>query len=313
MARTQQITNEPRILVVGETLMDILHRRDGTTEEKPGGSCANVALALGRLDRRPLLLTNLGDDKHGRTASEWLEKSAVTVRAQRSARTSTASAHLDDTGAARYEFAIEWELNNVEREPIDALHIGSIAATLCPGADAVSALVDRCSRTALISYDPNIRPSLVDAPEETRRRVLSLVSRADVVKASDEDIAWLHPGEDVEDVARSWVESGPELVVITAGAAGAFAATARSMIRVRAVPVEVVDTVGAGDTFMGTLIDGLIALGAFGIQARDRVAALSQPQVLSLLQACARSAAITVSRPGANPPTREEIAHAPRP
>ncbi|MHA7176160.1 PfkB family carbohydrate kinase [Arthrobacter sp. Sr24] len=112
MATSQQqdIAGEPKVLVVGETLIDILHQRDGTIQERPGGSCANVALTLGRLDRRPQLLTNLGDDQHGRDATAWLQASGVTVHAQRTARTSTATATLDADGAADYEFDIDWSL-----------------------------------------------------------------------------------------------------------------------------------------------------------------------------------------------------------
>ncbi|WP_104088720.1 PfkB family carbohydrate kinase [Arthrobacter sp. GMC3] len=303
-----ETTVEGKILVVGETLVDILHRADGTIEEKPGGSCANVALTLGRLNRTPRLLTVLGEDSHGHTARAWLEKSAVWVQAQQAARTSTATARLNADGAASYEFDIEWNLTIEQADPIDALHIGSIAATLEPGAGAVSDLVDQHRGRALVSYDPNIRASLVGNPARTRQRVLSLIGRVDVVKASDEDIAWLHPGEAVDDVLQQWLEMGVVLAVVTAGAAGAIAVTKCSRASVEAVPVTVEDTVGAGDTFMGTLIDGLIAGGVFGRGARQAIATMGPLQLSSLLERCARSAAITVSRPGADPPTREELA-----
>lgn len=313
MARSQQqnIADEPKVLVVGETLIDILHQRDGTIQERPGGSCANVAITLGRLDRRPQLLTKLGDDQRGRNATAWLQASGVTVHAQRTARTSTATATLDAGGAADYEFDIDWDLaleTAVEEVcAIDTLHIGSIAATLQPGADTVTALVDICRDKALITFDPNIRPSLVDNPVETRQRVLSLAKKVDVVKASDEDIAWLYPGEAIEVVAQRWLSSAPELVVITLGAGGALAVSRSDTVRVPAVPAIVVDTVGAGDTFIGTLIDALITKGAFGTRVRKTISSMGSPEISELIADCARSAAITVSRPGADPPTRAEL------
>nr|WP_281068028.1 carbohydrate kinase [Arthrobacter stackebrandtii] len=309
VARYQQQDKigEPRVLVVGETLTDILHQHDGTIEERPGGSCANVALTLGRLGRRPQLLTSLGEDQRGLDATAWLQASGVTVHAQRTARTSTATANLDADGAADYEFDIDWSLAVEEVCAIDMLHVGSIAATLQPGADAVTVLVDNCRDKALITFDPNIRPSLVENPDETRQRVLSLVNKVDVVKASDEDIAWLYPGEDMELVAHRWLASGPELVVITSGANGALAMSRSATIRVPAVPTIVVDTVGAGDTFMGTLIDALIAKGAFGSRVSQAISSMGSTEISELIADCARSAAITVSRPGADPPTRAEL------
>lgn len=309
MARYQQQDKigEPRVLVVGETLTDILHQHDGTIEERPGGSCANVALTLGRLGRRPQLLTSLGEDQRGLDATAWLQASGVTVLAQRSARTSTATAILDADGAADYQFDIVWNLAFEELCTIDTLHIGSIAATLLPGADAVEALVDNCRNHALITFDPNIRPSLVENPAQTRHQVQSLLERADVVKASDEDIAWLYPGEDIEVVAHRWLTSGPELVVITSGAGGALAVSRSTTIRVPAVPTIVIDTVGAGDTFMGTLIDALITKGAFGTRVSQAISSMGSTEISELIADCARSAAITVSRPGADPPTRAEL------
>lgn len=297
----------PDVLVVGEALVDIVHRADGSVDEKPGGSPANVAITLGRLGRRPRLLTHLGDDDRGRLVRAWLEASGVEVAGRAAARTSTATAVLDATGAARYDFAIDWDVDAADAELPGAVHVGSIATTLAPGADAVLALVERARGRALVTFDPNIRPSLVADADDVRRRVRALIERADVVKASDEDVAWLHPGADLEEVAPSWVASGPALVVVTAGADGAVAATAAGAARIPSAPVEVVDTVGAGDTFMGALIDGLLSAGATGGAARAAVAALEESRLTSLLRRSADAAAVTVSRPGADPPTRAEL------
>ena len=297
----------PPVLIVGETLVDILHHADGAIVEKPGGSCANVAITLGRLDRVPRLLTMLGDDKHGREARTWLEDSGVVVQAQPAPQTSTATARLDASGAASYDFVLDWELAVQDTADVAALHIGSIASILEPGASTVSELVDRHRAQALVTYDPNIRPGLIDDGDAVRQRVLSCIERSDVVKASDEDIAWLHPGETVETVARRWATLGPALVVVTSGAEGSLAVTEGTVLRGDAISVDVADTVGAGDTFMGALIDGLIAAGAVGHRARQAILSLGEAQLAALLHQCARAAAITVSRPGADPPTRREL------
>lgn len=297
----------PDVLVVGEALVDIVHRGDGSVDEKPGGSPANVAITLGRLGRRPRLLTHVGDDDRGRLVRAWLEASGVEVTGRAAARTSTATAVLDATGAARYAFAIEWDVDAAGADIPGAVHVGSIATTLAPGADAVLGLVERARGRALVTFDPNIRPSLVTDADDVRRRVRALIEHADAVKASDEDVAWLHPGADLEEVARAWVAAGPALVVVTSGAEGALAATASGIVRVPAPRVDVVDTVGAGDTFMGALVDGLLDAGASGSRARETIAALDGARLTSLLRRSADAAAVTVSRPGADPPTRAEL------
>lgn len=297
----------PDVLVVGEALVDVVHRADGSIDESPGGSPANVALALGRLGRRPRLLTSIGDDRRGRSVRRWLEASAVVVEGGPAARTSTAVARLDAAGAARYEFAIDWQIEVEGIEVANALHLGSIAATLEPGASAVAELVDRNRGRALITYDPNIRPSLIDDPASVRRRVQSLIDRADVVKASDEDVAWLHPGAEVDEVARRWSRSGPALVVVTLGSDGCLAVGREFEIRVPAVTTDVIDTVGAGDTFMAALLDGLLGEGAFGARSRTVLDSLGEERLTSLLERSATAAAVTVSRPGADPPTREHL------
>lgn len=302
---------EPDVLVVGEALVDIVYRADGSHDENPGGSPANVALTLGRLGRSPRLLTTLGDDERGQLVRAWLAESGVTTHSGPDVRTATATARLDASGAASYEFDLRWEIDAASAGAPKVLHTGSIAAFLEPGAEELSRLIDECRGRALISYDPNIRPALVDDAGLVRERVLSLIARADVVKASDEDIEWMHPGEDPVAVARRWADSGPALVVVTRGAEGVVAvrqgAGGFRELAVPSVPVEVVDTVGAGDTFMGTLLDGLLSGGACGPLARDVLAGLSDAAITALLQRSARAAAITVSRAGANPPTRAEL------
>ncbi len=299
----------PDVLVVGEALVDVVHRADGSVDERPGGGPANVALSLARLDRGARLLTSLGADERGAAVRSWLEASGVVVDARPLVeRTSTATARIGADGSAEYEFSISWALDAGGAAADLALHVGSISSVLGPGADEVSRLVDSHRGRCLLTYDPNIRPSLVDDPADTRSRVMSLIGRVDVVKASDEDVRWLHPGESLEAVARDWLTLGPRLVVITAGAHGALASTPHFKVAVPAALVEVVDTVGAGDTFMGALIDALLDEGAHGPRARDVLMSLSEERASSIVGVCAGAAAITVSRPGADPPTRRELA-----
>jgi fructokinase len=188
------------------------------------------------------------------------------------------------------------------------VHIGSVGTVLEPGASQLATLVRAARESATITFDPNIRPALVTDPAGVRRRVADLVVLADVVKASDEDIRWLHPGRDVVEVAREWHARGPALVVVTLGAGGAVGITADGLIPIPAVRTPVVDTVGAGDTFMGALIDGVVALGGGGAVVRRPGGGIRGIALEEVLGRAARAAAITVSRPGADPPYAAELA-----
>ncbi|MBD7919186.1 carbohydrate kinase [Cellulomonas sp. Sa3CUA2] len=306
-----------RALVVGEALVDAVRRPDGTRGEHPGGSPANVALGLARLGRRADLLTWLAPDAEGDLVRRHLEKSGVRVlHGDRTpARTPVATAHLDSAGVATYEFDLEWDLPSSWDEDGDdplVVHTGSIATVLTPGAPKVAALLEGRRAVSTLTYDPNLRPALMGDAADVLPVVERLVRLVDVVKVSDEDLAWLQPGVAPAEIAETWSRSGPALVVVTHGGEGAFAVTsAGARLSVTAPRVTVADTVGAGDSFMGGLVDGLWSAGLLGAGRR---AALhdADPSVLQeLLERCARIAAITVSRPGADPPRRAEVDDAP--
>ncbi|MDQ0644907.1 carbohydrate kinase family protein [Microbacterium murale] len=304
------------VLVIGEALVDIVHRAGGRVDEAPGGSPANVALALGRLGDSPRLLTQLGDDAHGRRIREWLAESDVEVLSAPAPRTATATARLDADGSARYEFDITWTLDGTDTTKIAAsgasiVHTGSIAALLDPGADAVRSILTALRTSSLITYDPNVRPAMLPDRDRARHEVESFVGLADLVKASDEDLAWLYPGTDPLEMAWAWLNTGPAVVVVTTGAGGAFAVSRAGVVRVRGVRADVVDTVGAGDTFMSALIHGLIETGFSGLAARERLRRIDTNAVAGLLALGARAATITVSRPGADPPRLAELLAAP--
>lgn len=301
------------ILVVGESLVDIVVRSDGRRSEHPGGSPANVAVGLGRLGHPVMLATSLGDDERGEVVRAALERSQVTLAplSVGSAPTSTATAWLDARGAARYDFDITWDPAGLDAIPIGPhLHTGSIAAYLGPGADAVEELVKRASSTALVTFDPNIRPRLLDDRDAVLARLTRLVAYCGVVKVSDEDLDWLYPGIAPTAVARNWIALGAGLVVITAGARGSFAVHAAGEVHVASATTPVIDTVGAGDSYMSGLIDAMTTTGLVGPGGGDPAAGvrdLSLSDLRSYMHHANISAAITVGRAGAEPPTRDEL------
>lgn len=303
-------------LVIGEALVDVVVSVDGATEAHPGGSPANVAIGLGRLGRDVELLAYFAEDDNGALVREHLAASQVRLApgSLGAPRTSVATAHLDESGAATYDFDLEWAVAGgaSPREDPLVVHTGSIAAVLSPGAEAVRAIVTSLRGGATVTYDPNARPSLMGDAADALTAVEQMVALADVVKVSDEDLAWLGSTDDVDAMARGWLELGPAFVVVTRGGAGATAFLAGDRrVHVAAPSVEVADTVGAGDSFMGGLIDGLWSAGVLGAANREALRAISDETLTTILERCARIAAITVSRPGANPPGSAELDVAP--
>ncbi len=304
---------QDRALVVGEALVDAVRRPDGSRDEFPGGSPANVALGLGRLGRRVDLLTWIAPDASGDLVRRHLQRSHVTVlRGDRTPPTTpVATAHLDEAGVATYEFDLTWDLPSTWDEGDDdplVVHTGSIGAVLAPGGAQVERLLTARRPRSTVTYDPNLRPALMGDPAHVRPTVERLVALADVVKVSDEDLAWLLPGVAPAEIAEQWARSGPALVVVTHGGEGAFACTsAGARTSVPAPAVTVADTVGAGDSFMAGLIDGLWSSGLLGGDRRTALHAVDVETVERVLARCARIAAITVSRHGANPPSLAEL------
>ena len=302
------------VLVIGEALVDIVSTKTATGKghgvEHPGGSPANVALGLARLGRRTSLLTRIGDDDRGRVILDHLEGSGVRIveGSVTDAPTSSATALLDENGIATYHFALYWSIpEDVDVSRARALHTGSIAAFLSPGGDAVLDLVERAAGRTLVSYDPNARPQLMGEPAAARERVERIAASADVVKVSDEDVAWLAPGEDPMDVVRAWQASGPAVVVLTRGWAGATGVVAGRIVDVPAPPIQVVDTVGAGDAFMSGLLDAIAEAGLLNADGVPALRELSPDALAGMLGHAVRVAAYTCTLAGAQPPTREQL------
>ena len=300
-------------VVVGEALVDLVGQRGGRTlVAHPGGSPANVALGLARLGNQVTLTTRLGRDALGEMVSAHLRASGVRVEGRPGEGTSTSLAIATlAAGIATYDFRIEWDVGELEPLPIEArcLHTGSLATALAPGSADVEDLMRREHerRRVTISYDPNVRPALLGAPDRARPGIERLLALCDVVKVSDEDLLWLYPDRRDEDVAREWLGRGPALVVVTRGNRGVYAGTAALEVRRPATPIDLVDTVGAGDSFTSGLLDGLRRADLIGGPRRDALAAVDESTLVNVVEDAALVAAITCSRPGADPPTRAEV------
>ena len=288
------------VVVVGEALIDVVTSPEGTSEY-PGGSPANVAYGLGRLGVNTGLLTAIGDDERGAAIERHLHSAGVTVLpgSYSLGRTASATATLATDGSASYDFDISWALEPVAPAFLPkVLHTGSIATFLAPGADAVKALLRQCRKECTITYDPNIRPALLGSHAEAKSIFEDLVHLTDVVKLSDEDAQWLYPRRDLADTAAHLLGLGAGLAVITTGSQGSLLATAATRLNIPSVESGVADTIGAGDSYMAALILGLLTRGTDGLA----------PAVLEQLgRTASMAAAITVRRPGANPPTLQEL------
>ncbi|MEU3018489.1 carbohydrate kinase [Nocardiopsis sp. NPDC007018] len=315
-------TRTPRLVVVGENVMDLLPTRHGpdVLRAAPGGGPANTALAAARLGTPTRLLARIGADGFGelvraRLLAGGLDPAGL-VRAEEP--TALALATLGADGSARYDFrmddAADWrwapgELPDTLEPGIRALHAASIALFRDPGATRIEELLRRehGRGRVTVSLDPNIRPDAVGDPERARARALRHAAHAHVVKASDEDLAYLYPGLAPERAAHALAALGPALVVVTLGGDGAFALSHGVEAAVPAPSVEVADTVGAGDSFMGALLHRLDLDGRLGERPGSRLAGLTEDDLVGLLTHAVTAAAHTVTREGADPPTAEEL------
>jgi fructokinase len=288
------------VTVVGEALIDVVTTSNGQVEH-PGGSPANVAYGLGRLGVATGLLTAIAPDARGTAIENHLRSAGVVLLpgSKSLTRTASATATLAPDGSATYDFDIMWDLApTVPAYFPKILHTGSIATFLSPGASAVKSLLEQAHRHCMITYDPNIRPALLGSHTEAKAIFEELVALTDVVKLSDEDAQWLYPRKSLEETGAHILGLGTRLTVITKGAEGSLFTSAAANISIPAVKTTVADTIGAGDSYMSALILGFLTRGTEGFA----------PAVLEQLgHTAAAAAAITVQRPGANPPTLEEL------
>ena len=308
------VQSGPHILAIGEALIDVVmtYEQPDFPVEIPGGSPANVALTLGRLGRPVALATWIGLDERGRLIDFHMSDSSVHVTgASRGAsHTSTALARLDENGTASYTFDLEWAPAPPITVPPTAqiIEAGSISAIIEPGASAVLDALTRGREHALVCFDPNARPSIMGEPSAALASLERFIALADVVKVSDEDIDWLTGGASIDEVVDRWLGMGPSLVVVTRGKHGSLAVTS-SGLRFTKTPsdVKVVDTVGAGDSFMGGMIDAMWGMGLRGADAREALRSLPEEQVRAIIDRASAVSDVTVSRKGANPPWAHEL------
>jgi fructokinase len=307
------VTPGAPVVVVGELLVDIVSHPDGRTAEHVGGSPANVAVGLARLGHDTHFATLVGTDERGARCEAHVASGGVHLlpgSVSESHPTSTALATLDARGAATYVFDLHWDLPPVALpDGTGHLHMGSIGTTLEPGQAEVTAAIHHVREHGTVSYDPNVRPTIMGAVEQVRVRVEELVGLSDVVKCSEDDIDWLYPGASAAKVMDRWAGLGASLVVVTLGGEGVtWRLPSGEVHRAEARVDAVVDTVGAGDSFMAGLVSGLLDDGLLGsLEARDRLAAATLDEVVPAIDRALATSGVTVGRAGAYAPTREEI------
>jgi fructokinase len=293
-----------RVLVLGEALVDVLMGHHDEAVRSPGGSPANVAVGLARFEHPATLVCHLARDADGLAIAGWLESAGVALdpASWSAASTPVATVALGEDGKPEYAFDVTFSLPDSVALPqgLAALHVGSYSAFMRPGAAAVLSLVREARRAGVqVSVDPNVREDLVGPREDALAQFEALAELADVVKLSDEDHAWLYPGRDEAEVRQRLHALGVRIVAVTRGGAGATLSASGRVVDVRAKPVVVADSVGAGDSFMSALIHQALLGGA------DHP--WTEPQLRAAGEFCVTAAAITVSRVGANPPTRAEV------
>ncbi|WP_025272336.1 carbohydrate kinase family protein [Haloglycomyces albus] len=296
------------ILISGENVIDLIGSHDGLLRPTCGGGPANTAVALARRGIHTALVGAVGNDAFGDGVERRHQHNGVNrTWLKRLDRPSTlALATLDDAGKARYDFWTEgtadfaWndkELPEADPKRYDALHFGSLAAYIEPSATEIEKWVNRSRRSIPISFDPNIRLEAMGERTAVRKRTEKLVALSHIVRASDDDIEALYPGEQINAVAQRWLDSGPELVVVTLGQAGCVALHRNYTLSMPAKSVEVVDTIGAGDAFTSGLLGWLTTSDWMRL---DRKAAWGNRNLMAkALDNAARQAAAAVRRAGA--------------
>lgn len=303
------------VAVFGEALIDLLASGERSFEGHPGGSPANVAVATARLGRPARFVGGLSTDRWGRLLDDHLRASGVdTSSAPRSDHpTALAVVDLDDAGSAVYRFL--WD-DTADRavaladlpaelgDDVAWLQVGSVAAAFEDSGAVAAALLDRERDRRLVSCDPNVRTVVHGHGEDTRARLANVTDHADLVKLSDEDLAFLFPGVSVPDAVARWLDAGVAVVAVTAGGGGATLHAEGGSVDVAVPTTTVADTVGAGDTFMAGLLVGMLDAG---VDRRDRLAAVDSDTLAAVGRFAAAAAAVTVSRPGADPPRRDEL------
>lgn len=305
-----------RIVVAGENLIDLIVRADGVITPIAGGGPYNTARAIGRLGGDVAYLGRISRDRFGRDIRARLVADGVSpaLIVDTDDPTTLALAELDASGAASYHFYVDGtaaagltpaDVASAIGPDTQAIHAGTLGLVLEPMADATVALVDAAPDHVLVMVDPNVRPSIIRDAARYRGHLGAALARADVVKISTEDAAWLSPAQDPRAYAAELVASGVRVVLLTAGGDGVAVVTPSGIAEVAVPRVAVVDTVGAGDSFGGGFLVSWLDRGLGRADLGDHAA------ILACVERAVRVAAITCTRAGAEPPTTAELDAAP--
>ena len=297
-----------QVWVCGEALIDLIP--DGTERKAVvGGGPANTAKALAKLGIDAQFIDGISTDKYGQMALKQLHKDGVLLDFVKFSDKPTCLAivSLNEAGGASYEFVIEgtatfdfsatWLPDPVANKP-SLLHIGTLVTAIEPAASVLFEWAEKVAKVSPVVFDPNIRPAVMSDRAEYVKQVERWVSISSSVKVSDDDIYWLYPGVELDQVANKWLSMGPELVVVTFGDKGLTGYRKNEKVEVDAKKVVVADTVGAGDTVGAILVEAII---------EDGLDKLTGMRLSVMLDRAAKAAAITVSRTGALPPSKAEI------
>jgi len=283
--------------------MDLIPVGGGERVPMVGGGPANTAKAIARLGHQTLFIGGISTDDYGKAIEEELVGSGVDLslvyRGEKA--TALAIATINDAGLAKYDFELEgtasfdFDLSWLPKGEPDVIHIGSVATMLEPGASELLKWIS--TKSAPVIFDPNVRPSIQGDKDHYRAAVDRWIEKSSIIKLSEDDLTWLYGGGE-EEIVSSWLARGVAIVVVTRGERGLCAYLPGAFIEVPAVKIELVDSVGAGDTIGAVLVEGVLQRG---------IAVLRGDVLRSVLERAAKAAAITCSRAGANPPTREEL------
>ena len=297
-----------QVWVCGEVLIDLIP--DGTERKAVvGGGPANTAKALAKLGIDAQFIDGISTDKYGQMALKQLHKDGVLLDFVKFSDKPTCLAivSLNKQGGASYEFVIDgtatfdfssfWLPDPVANKPA-LLHIGTLVTAIEPAASVLFEWAKKVAKVSPIVFDPNIRPAVMSDRTEYVKQVERWVSISSSVKVSDDDIYWLYPGVELDQIANKWLSMGPELVVVTFGDKGLTGYRKDEKVEVDAKKVVVADTVGAGDTVGAILVEAII---------EDGLGKLTGMRLSVMLDRAAKAAAVTVSRTGALPPSKAEI------